>query len=419
MSAVAPRATALPPRRRALGALRHRNYRLFFGGQMVSMVGTWMQSIAQPWLLLQLTHSGLLVGLGMALQYLPMLVAGPLGGLVADRFPKRTVLQVTQALFMVPALFLFAVCSLHVVTYPMVLAAALAWGLIQVVDVPSRQAFSIEMVGREDLANAIALNSTVWNSAAVIGPSVAGALIALVGVSPLFLINAASYLAVIAALTMMRSLPSLHPAGERELSFERVREGFRYVRRDPLVLGMLAVVACFSLFALNRLTLIPLFAEQVLHVGAVGFGLMMAAQGLGAMTGALTIALMPSQASGRRQLWIGLAWSAFLIAFSFSDFFPLSLVLLYLAGACQMWFLATANARIQMATPDQLRGRVMAFYAQAVMGVAPLGATQAGALASLLGPVAAMAIGAVIAGIALLAARVLSPYTFTLEPDQE
>lgn len=419
MSVVVRRAAEAPPRRRALGALRHRNYRLFFGGQLVSTVGTWMQSIAMPWLLLQLTHSGLLVGLGMALQYLPMLVAGPLGGLIADRFPKRSVLQVTQAAFIVPALFLFVVTSMHVVTYAMVLAAALAWGLIQVVDVPSRQAFSIEMVGREDLANAIALNSTVWNSAAVIGPSVAGALIALIGVSPLFLINAVSYLAVIAALTMMRSLPSLHPANQSELSLERVREGFRYVRCDPLVLGMLAVVACFSLFALNRLTLIPLFADQVLHVGAVGFGLMMAAQGLGAMTGALTIALMPSQTNGRRQLWIGLGWSAFLVGFSFSDFFPLSLLLLYLAGACQMWFMATANARIQMATPDRLRGRVMSFYAQAVMGVAPLGATQAGALATLLGPVPAMAIGACIAGAALLAARLLSPLTFTLEPEQQ
>src|SRR5215831_18496355 len=172
--ATAPKPAATSPRRRVLGALRHRNYRLFFGGQLVSTVGTWMQSIAQPWLVLQLTHSALLVGLVLAAQYLPMLVAGPLGGLVADRFPKRRVLQITQAAFMVPALFLFAVSWTHTATYPMLLAAALLWGAIQVVDVPTRQAFAIEMVGREDLMNAIALNSSVWNGAAVVGPALAG-----------------------------------------------------------------------------------------------------------------------------------------------------------------------------------------------------------------------------------------------------
>src|SRR5215472_15305444 len=156
VSATVPRASAAPAHPRLLGALRHRNYRLFFGGQLVSTVGTWMQSIAQPWLVLQLTHSALLVGLALAAQYLPMLVAGPLGGLVADRFPKRRVLQVTQAAFMVPASFLFVISFTHVATYPMVLAAALTWGIIQLIDVPTRQAFAIEMVGREDLMSAIA-----------------------------------------------------------------------------------------------------------------------------------------------------------------------------------------------------------------------------------------------------------------------
>jgi MFS family permease len=417
VSAVAPKTPVAPRRRRALGALRHRNYRLFFGGQLVSTVGTWMQSIAQPWLVLQLTHSGFLVGLVLAMQYLPMLVAGPFGGLVADRFPKRRVLQVTQAAFTLPAVFLFAVSYTHTVTYPMVLAAALVWGVIQVVDVPTRQAFAIEMVGREDLMNAIALNSSLWNSAAVIGPSLAGVLIAVAGVPVLFLLNAVSYVAVIIALGRMRNLPSLLPrlAGQRML--ERIVEGFRYVRADPVVLSMLLVAGCFSLFAMNRLTLIPLFADQVLHVGAVGFGLLMAAQGLGAMTGALTLAFVPSQASGRRQFWIGLSWAVFLAAFATSPWYPLSLALLYLAGVSQMWFLATANTRVQKATPDRLRGRVMAFYAQAVMGVGPIGATQAGALSSLLSPPAAMAIGAGVAGLLLLAVRLFSPDAFTLDLD--
>lgn len=377
-----------------------------------------MQSIAQPWLVLQLTHSGLLVGLALAAQFLPMLVAGPFGGVVADRFPKRRVLQVTQAAFIGPACFLFLITYTHAATYPMVVAAALIWGTIQVVDVPTRQAFAIEMVGREDLMNAIALNSSIWNGAAVVGPAVAGLLIAVVGLPLCFLLNAISYVALIAGLALMRNLPSLVPRGEHQPMLRRIAEGARYVRCDPLVLSLLVVTATFSLFAMNRLTLIPLFAEQVLHTGAVGFGLLMGAQGLGALTGALTMAFVPStQAGGRHQFWIGLAWAAFLLAFSFSPSFPLSMILLYLSGIVQIWFMAAANTRVQKATPDRLRGRVMAFYAQSVMGTGPIGATQAGALASLLSPPGAMAIGAGIAGAVLVTIRLTSPAAFTLEPD--
>ena len=224
-----------------------------------------MQSIAQPWLVLQLTHSGLLVGLALAAQFLPMLVAGPFGGVVADRFPKRRVLQVTQAAFIGPACFLFLITYTHAATYPVVVAAALIWGTIQVVDVPTRQAFAIEMVGREDLMNAIALNSSIWNGAAVVGPAVAGLLIAVVGLPLCFLLNAISYVALIAGLALMRNLPSLVPQGEHQPMLRRIAEGARYVRCDPLVLSLLVVTATFSLFAMNRLTLIPLFAEQVLH----------------------------------------------------------------------------------------------------------------------------------------------------------
>ena len=377
-----------------------------------------MQSIAQPWLVLQLTHSALLVGLALATQYLPMLVAGPLGGLVADRFPKRRVLQVTQAAFMVPASFLFVISFTHVATYPMVLAAALIWGIIQLIDVPTRQAFAIEMVGREDLMSAIALNSTIWNGSAVVGPAVAGVLIAVVGLPLCFLLNAVSYVAVIISLTLMRNLPTLLPYREPQPVLGQIAAGARYVRRDPLVFSLLVVTATFSLFAMNRLTLIPLFALQVLHTGALGFGLLMGSQGLGALIGALTMAFLPNRrAGGRHQFWVGLAWAAFLLAFSVSAYFPLSVVLLFLSGIVQIWFMATANTRVQKTTPDRLRGRVMALYAQSVMGTGPLGATQAGALASLLNPPAAMAIGAAVAGGVLLSARLLSPAAFTLEPD--
>jgi len=376
-----------------------------------------MQSIAQPWLVLQLTHSGFLVGLVLAVQNLPILVAGPFGGLVADRYPKRRILQVTQAAFMVPALFLFAVTMTGRVQYWMVMLSALAWGAIQVVDVPTRQAFSIEMVGRDDLMNAIALNSAAWNGAAVVGPTVAGLLIAVIGVPLCFLVNGLSYIAVIVALTLMRNLPSLVSDPDRQPLFQRMREGARYLQRDPLVGGMLFVVAVFSLFAMNRLTLIPLFADGVLKAGAAGFGFLMAALGLGALTGGLSLALIPHSASGRRQFWIGLLWAASLFAFSFSRSMPTSLALLFAAGVCQMWFLAIANTRIQMATPDRLRGRVMAFYAQAMMGVGPLGATQAGVLASIFGAPSAMWAGAAACGLMIFAVRIIHREVFTLEPD--
>jgi MFS family permease len=418
VSATAPRARAAPPRRRVLGALRHRNYRLFFGAQAISTVGTWMQSIAQPWLVLQLTHSGFLVGLVLALQTLPVLVLGPFGGVVADRFPKRRVLQLTQAAFVAPALVLFAVTWTHSVSYWVVMAAALAWGLVQVVDMPTRQAFAIEMVGREDLMNAIALNSSVWNAAAVVGPSVAGVVIATAGVAPCFLLNALSYLPLIASLALMHNLPTLMSDANRQPLQRRIAEGARYVARDPVVGAMLVVVAIFSMFAMNRLTLVPLFAEQVLGVGATGFGFLMAALGLGSLAGALTLAFRASQASGRRQFWVGLCWPAALVGFSISRSFPVSVALLCVAGFCQMGFLAAANTRVQTATPDGLRGRVMAFYAQAVTGVSPLGATQAGALASLFGPPAAMAIGAAVAGAVIVAVRLLRPEVFTLEPSE-
>jgi MFS family permease len=403
-------------RRRALGALRHRNYRLFFAGQVISTVGTWMQSIAQPWLVLQLTHSALWVGLVLAAQFTPVLVAGPAGGLVADRFPKRRILQVTQVLFIVPAFLLFLISYTHVAQVWMVFGCALAWGTIQLFDVPARQSFVIEMVGREDLTNAIALNSTVWNMSAVVGPSVAGILIAAVGVPFCFLVNAISFLGAIVALAMMRNLPALVPVGERQPAFQRIKEGASYAAHDPVVGVMLLVVAIFSLFAMNRLTLIPLFAEQVLHVGAAGFGFLMASLGLGALAGALTVAMVARSAEGNRQFWAALVWTMALIAFSFSRVFALSAFFLFIAGFCQIYFLAVANSRIQTATPDSLRGRVMALYAQALMGVGPIGSAQAGILATWLGAPWAMAIGAAVAGLTVIAARLLRPGVFSASP---
>jgi MFS family permease len=395
-----------------LGALRHRNYRLFLTGQIISTIGTWMQSVAMPWLALQLTHNALLVGLVLAAQFMPVLLGSQFGGVVADRYRKRTVLLVTQTLFIIPSFSLFVVSSTGHAQFWMIMVAAIATGTINLFDVPSRQAFVIEMVGRQDLMNAIALNSSVFNLAAVVGPAVAGLLIAAVGVPICFLANSVSYLGAIVALLLMRNLPAVVRHGAEQPVFARIAEGASYARHEPVVGMLLVAVAVFSLFAMNRLTLIPFFADQVLHVGARGFGFLLGSMGLGALVGALTLAINPGASDPPRQLWMAMIWVAALLAFSISRVFALSLVTLFIAGYCQISFVATANNRIQTITPDHLRGRVMALYAQALIGVGPIGSMQAGALATLFGAPVAMAIGAVVAGSVILAIRITRPHVF-------
>jgi MFS family permease len=402
-----------------LGALRHRNYRLFLTGQIISTIGTWMQSVAMPWLALQLTHSGLLVGLVLAAQFMPVLLGSQFGGVVADRYRKRSVLLVTQALFMIPSFVLFVLSDSGHAEYWMVVVAAVAIGTINLFDIPSRQAFVIEMVGRQDLMNAIALNSSVFNAAAVVGPAVAGLIIGAVGVPACFLVNSVSYLGAIAALLMMRDLPALVREQNEPPLLTRIAQGASYARHEPMVGMLLVAVAVFSLFAMNRLTLIPLFAEQVLHVGPEGFGFLLGSMGLGALSGALTLAFNPGASDPGRQFWMAMIWVAALLVFSISRVFPISLVAMFVAGYAQLTFVATANNRIQTITPDNLRGRVMALYAQALIGVGPIGSTQAGALASLWGAPWAMAIGAVIAGAVILAIRITRPYVFASPEDRQ
>jgi predicted MFS family arabinose efflux permease len=275
----------------------------------------------------------------------------------------------------------------------------------------------IEMVGRQDLMNAIALNSSVFNASAVIGPAIAGLVIAAVGVPICFLANSVSYLAAIVALLLMRGLPQVAAQRHEQPFLRRIAEGAAYARRQPVVGMLLIAVAVFSLFAMNRLTLIPLFADQVLHVGAHGFGFLLASMGLGALVGALTLAFSRTLgADPRRQFWMAMIWVVALLEFSISRVFVISMATLFVAGYCQISFVATANNRIQTITPDHLRGRVMSLYAQALMGVGPLGSTQAGALATLFGPPWAMAIGAVVAGAVVLGIRILRPEVFGLPP---
>jgi MFS family permease len=279
-------------------AFRHRNYRLFFSGQLVSLIGTWMQAVAQAWLVLQLTGDPFLLGLVAAMQFLPVMVLGLFGGLIADALPKRRTLIVTQVVQMVLAFVLFGLTATGMVEVWQIIVLALLLGITNAVDMPTRQSFVVEMVGRSDVANAVALNSAVFNTARVVGPAIAGLTIGAFDISVAFLLNGLSFLAVILAYALMRddelaSPPMLsRPHTVREVG-RTLAEGIRYVRRTDLVLLATVIVGLVSLFGMNFGVIIPALARDVLHVGPSGYGFLMAASGIGSLVAALSIAFSP------------------------------------------------------------------------------------------------------------------------------
>ncbi len=384
-------------------ALRHRNYRLFFCGQLISLVGTWMQSVAQAWLVYRLTGSPVLLGIvGFAAQF-PVFLLAPLGGSVADRYDRRHVLIATQTAAMLVAFILAGLTLTGRVQVWHIVVLASFLGAINAVDITTRQAFAVDIVGREDLINAIALNSSMVNGARIVGPAVAGVLVARVGEGWCFLVNAVSFLAVIAGLLMMNMtarttvpLPGSAP--------ESILEGFRYVRRTGPVRALLLLLGLVSLMGMPYAVLMPVFADQILHGGPRGLGLLMGASGAGALVGAVVLAAR----KGIRGLghWIALAAAGFgmsLILFSLSRSFWLSAALLVPAGFSMMIEMAASNTMIQSLIPDALRGRVMAVYSMMFMGMAPFGALLAGALAHRIGAPATVMVG----GSACIAGAVL------------
>jgi MFS family permease len=334
-------------------ALRHRNYRLFFFGQMISQIGTWMQTTAQAWLVLELTHSALLLGLVGVLQFLPMMMFSLFGGVLADRLPKRTLLLITQSIALVQAaiLWILVITGTVQIWHIMLLAALL--GVTQALDSPARQAFVNEMVGREDLPNAIALNSSLVNMARVLGPGLGGLLIAWLGVAPLFLLNAISFIAVIIGLAMISqqmlfALPGKRTNAQKIGTFQSLREGLVYAWRMPTVLLVIGVIGVVALFGINFNVILPLYAIDVFHVGSAGYGLISAAYGLGALLSALWIAWGNRKPSIRTLLIAAFAFSALEIAFALSPFYILSFPLLIGIGFAQIVMTATANTTIQM-----------------------------------------------------------------------
>ena len=409
---------ALPPRpasvmrAHALVALRNHNYRLFFAGQVVSTTGAWIQSIALSWLALQVTHDPLRVGVVVAAQLLPTALSPTIGGIVAERRPRRQVLMLTQAAQAVPSLLLFGLASTANATFPALVLLALATGAVSIFDIPARQAFVTEMVGREDLMNAIALNSSVLNAAVVAGPALGGILIAVAGPAPCFLANAMTSVAALAALAAMRRMPRLVPRTDRAGALLRLREGADHVRRDPDLLLLLLVSTLLSLFAMNRLTLIPVFAGSVLHTGPAGFGLLMAALGLGSLVGAVTLTLARPDALTSSLLPLAAGWAGAILLFTLSRAGLLSALLMAVVGFCQIGFVAAAGSRIQAAAPDRGRGRVMTLHAQALTVAGPIGNLQAGVLAALLGAPGAMLAGAALAAVSVVGARIIRPAAF-------
>jgi MFS family permease len=388
-----------------LGALAHRNFRLFFFGQGTSLIGTWMQSVALGWLVLGLTNSPLAVGLNSALRSLGVLLFTLYAGVVADRVDKRRLIIVTQALQMVEALTLAVLVWTHVVTVWQVMALAVFVGLVTAFDIPTRQAFLVDMVGRDDLMNAIALNSSLFNAARVIGPAIAGALIGLVGVGMCFFLNGISYLAVIGSLVAMR-LPAFQARPAEASAWTGFREVVAFLGRERRVKTLVALTATLSLFGFPFLVMMPVFARDVLHTGAGGYGALTAAVGVGAMLGALAIALNSGRIRrpGRLMMAGGVSFGLLVAAFAASRSFTLALGLLALTGVAMIVNNALTNTMLQTIVPDHLRGRVMGFYSFVFVGLSPLGAFQAGFFAEHFGAPWAVGVGGLICALAVLVA---------------
>jgi MFS family permease len=379
-------------------ALRHRNFQLFFGGQLISLIGTWMQNVAQLWLVYRLSGSALLLGsVGFAGQ-IPVFLFAPLGGLTADRHNRQHVVIATQTASLVLAFILAALTLTHKVQVRHVFVLAALLGLVNAFDIPGRQSFLVDMVGKDDLMNAIALNSSMFNGARVIGPAIAGILVAKIGEGWCFFANGVSYIAVIIGLLLMR----VHsPARAAKASpFEHMMEGFRFVNQTAPIRALLLLLGLVSLVGMPYVVLMPIFADQILHGGARALGILMGATGVGALLGALTLAFREGvKGLGRWVAWCCAGFGASLIVFAMSHIFWLSVVLLLPVGYCMMLQMACSNTLIQVMVPDALRGRVMAVYSMMFMGMAPIGALLGGAFAESLGAPHTIEIG----GLACLA----------------
>ncbi len=385
-------------------SLRTRNYRLYFVAQIVSVSGTWMQSVAQAWLVLRLAprnQAGVDLGLVTALQFLPMLAFGTWGGLVADRADKRRLLYATQTAAGILALTLGLLTTLHAVRLWHVYLLAIMLGTVNMIDNPSRQTFVLELVGRDDLPNAITLNSVVMNSARVIGPAIAGALIAFVGLAVCFEANAASYLAVIGALWLMRT-SELHPSDLVPRAKGQLRAGLRYAWGTPAIRDTLLLVAIVGTFAYNFQVVLALLAKFTFHRGAGTYSALTSLMGGGAVAGGL-IAASRNRPTIQRLAVIGIVFGVLILAVALSPVLAVALVAIVPMGAASIWFISTANTTLQLRTQQSMRGRVMSLYAIGFLGSTPIGSPLIGWISQDASPRVALVVGA---GATVLASAV-------------
>lgn len=378
-------------------ALRHRNFRLFYFGQMISLIGTWMQNVAQSWLVYLLTGSPFALGLVSFAGSLPVLLCSLPAGVVADRVGKRNLIVAMQTAAMIQAFMLSFLTWTGIVQIWHVALLAFGLGTISSFDMPARQAFVIEMVGKEDLMNAIALNSAIFNGARIVGPAIAGILVASLGVAPSFFLNGLSFLAVIAGLLLMdvQSRPVAHTGASMR---QNIAEGLNYLRSNTTVRTLTTLVAVASIFGMPYAMLMPAFAADVLHVDASGLGFLSAAVGLGALAGAFALASLAGTRRKGLLLTAGnLLFPAMLLLFAASRSFLLSLAILVGVGWAFITQNATVNSLIQSIVPDYLRGRVMSVYTLMFVGMIPVGSLQAGVVAQRFGAPFAVGLGAAIA----------------------
>lgn len=379
--------------RQTFSSLRIRNFRLYFTAQLISVSGTWMQSVAQAWLVLHLTGSGVDLGIVVGLQFLPMLLLGPFGGLVADRTNKRRLLFATQTAGGVLALALgLLVVTDTVVLWQVYLLAGLL-GVVNLFDNPARQTFMLEMVGRDDLPNAVSLNAVVMNASRVVGPAIGGVIITVFGLGVCFFVNAASYVAVIVGLAMMRTA-DLHPTDPVERARGQVRDGFRYVWRTPALRNVLLAVALIGIFAYNFTVTLALLAKVTFGGGAGAYAVLTSCMGAGAIIGGLAAAHRARPTPRLLQV-LALVFGGLLAAVAFAPTLLAADLLIVLMGAASIGFVATANATLQLTADPAMRGRVMALYAMAFLGTTPIGAPLVGAIAQWTNPRIALLVGAV------------------------
>jgi MFS family permease len=388
-------------------ALRHRNYRLFFNGQLISLIGTWMQTTALSWYVYQITGSKFLLGAVSAVGSAPMMLFSIWGGSLADLYPKRDILVATQIAQMLFAFVLAAGVWLHFATPLFILIMAGLNGIAMGFDMPARQAFTVEMTSREDLLNAISLNSSIFNGARIVGPAVAGFLVGAIGVALCLFVNAVSFIAVIAGLLMMRLPPHERPiinasAGEHAWS------GIRYSMTHPRVRLILLLFLVVGVFGWSYSVLMPAFARDILGLGPNGYGFLMAASGVGAFVGALIVATWGHLVTPRKLALGGVyLFSASLLAFAFSRNFYLALLPLFLAGFGMLLFFSTSNTVVQTIVSDEMRGRVMGVWSLFFGTMIPVGSLQAGALAHYLGTPLTIAVDAVVCAVSALVVRIV------------